>query len=1197
MKRVWIILSAACVSLFLLPIAPIAHAQGVGASGELTGTVSDPSGAAIANASIRITQAARGFERTATTDEGGGYKFTGLAPANYEITVSANGFETVVQKSVTVAVGQITVADFQLSLSRVEQQLTVTAAAPVVNVEQSQQANSISERYISDLPINRRDYLTFTLLAPGVSNSTRIASDQDFRVKQTPQSGLSFYGSNGRGNSVTVDGAEANDDAGGVRLNVSQDAVQEFQVNRSNYSADLGGASGASINIVTKSGTNNVHGSLYGYFRNDALDARDPFAFSNALAPASPFSFTAQGQPVKNSLSRQQFGGTVGFPIKKNKTFLFVSFEGLHEDSQNTVPLLTNSSIFAGPTAASPTAFPANDPRAAQQAIVSGLTAEGGTNVPCLSQFNPGAPPTIVTLPAAICAGALQSALTVSPITGLSAYQNAVNNFLIGQLEANGGLFPYNTREYLASVRLDHQFGEHDQAFLRYNYGHDLEESPDVQSLTGFSAGSSLHTYDNTLDASWFHDFSATAQNEARVQFDYNYTGVIPNEPAEVGLQIPGVASLGTNIFLPNRTILRRYDFADNITFTRGRHTFKFGVDELLRGDHTEAHTYMPGRFIFGTIPGGALSPCLQEPAICGLTSAFPAAIDPLQAASLGAPLFLEQGFGSQVFAATRPYTALYWQDSWQVAPSFTFNFGLRYEMDSEPAPLNSDYNNFAPRISLAWDPFGDHKTVIRAGYGVYYATTYFQIPDVDNTLGVLNANGSSVENQAAGNQVVNAIGACGILNFIPGSGSSPCRRKIGIDIVPLTGYPANPIVASNPNPTYTSATVFGGLFAQGLVQCTTPAPGNAACITPAALSPLIGVPITNSGPIPPAAVIFSDQRKYQDPYSQQAEFGIEREIAPGLSVSASFIYSHTIRLPVALDTNILPAPTVVLPLANGKTATYRDWNVNPAADPYSILTANPSPCAANPFACFVSPLIAQNNRYSSAASALYEGGIFEIKKTYSNYFTLMANYTYSKAFDTTTDFNSDYAPQDETNLAAERALSDFDQRNKVVVAAVADSPWKGAVLSGFELSPIFTYNSGHPFNLLAGTDVNGDNHPTNDRPIGVARNTGLGPNLINFDLGLSWRYHLRESRSLQFMVQAFNLFNRTNYASVNNVVGPFFGLPAAAGGAGATTFNVHGIQPGTVLPGGVIANPSTPLAFTSDFPKREIQLAARFEF
>src|SRR5436853_1640228 len=142
---------------------------------------------------------------------------------------------------------------------------------------------------------------------PGVSNSNTIADNADFRVKQTPQSGLSFYGSNGRGNNITVDGGEANDDAGGVRLNVSQDAVEEFQINRSNYSAELGSASGASINIVSKSGTNVVHGSLYSFFRNSAMDAADPFAFSQALAPGTGFNPAAAdstGTRIKDTLSR-----------------------------------------------------------------------------------------------------------------------------------------------------------------------------------------------------------------------------------------------------------------------------------------------------------------------------------------------------------------------------------------------------------------------------------------------------------------------------------------------------------------------------------------------------------------------------------------------------------------------------------------------------------------------------------------------------------------------------------------------------------------------------------------------------------------------------------------------------------------------------------------------------------------------------
>ncbi|MGH9781968.1 MAG: carboxypeptidase regulatory-like domain-containing protein, partial [Candidatus Acidiferrales bacterium] len=376
----------ACALLCLFLSAGMAHAQGVGASGNINGTVTDPSGAAVPNVTLIALETDRGIRHATVSDDAGGYQFVGLPPAAYDVTAQASGFQTVVQKGVIVTVGGAALVDFQLKVASTASTVEVSAQPPVVETERGSQSNTLTDRLITNLPIDRRDYLTFTLLMPGVSNSTRLADDQDFRVKQTPQSGLSFYGSNGRGNSVTVDGGEANDDAGGVRLTVSQDAVQEFQVNRSNYAADLGGATGASINIVTKSGTNDLHGSLYGYFRNDAMDARDPFAFSQALQPSSTFSFSAQGQPIKNSLSRYQYGGTLGGPIHKDKTFLSVGFEGVLQNSQNAVPLLTNSFIFAGPTAAAPTTFAAGDPRAGQQAIVSALVTDpGNPMVPCLN--------------------------------------------------------------------------------------------------------------------------------------------------------------------------------------------------------------------------------------------------------------------------------------------------------------------------------------------------------------------------------------------------------------------------------------------------------------------------------------------------------------------------------------------------------------------------------------------------------------------------------------------------------------------------------------------------------------------------------------------------------------------------------------------------------------------------------------------
>jgi hypothetical protein len=1135
----------------------VAHAQGVGSSGEITGAVTDSSGAALPRVTVNVIDTQTGLKRTVVADSTGQYRVAGLSPATYDVSAELSGFATEIRRGVPVAIGQTVISDFSLKPSKVATVVEVTDQPPVVETERGSQADRISQQYITDLPIDRRGYLTFTLLMPGVSDSSRLAGDQDFRVKQTPQSGLSFYGSNGRGNSITVDGGETSGDSGGQRLTVSQDAVQEFQINRSNYAADLGSATGASIN--------KAHGTLYGFFRNDAMDAQNPFSFSQALQAGQTFNPTNPdllGRPIKDTLSRQQFGGTLGLPIKKDKTFLFVAFEGLRQNAQTAVPLLTDTNVFR--------------PTAAQDAIIAGLATSTAPGVTCF---------TGVTLPPAICAFALQGILTVNPNPGLNPFvtpgQAALNGFLINQFETQGGVFPYNTREYLGSARVDHRFNANNELSVTYRYGHDVEQSADVQSLTAFSAGSSIHTYDNNLQGAWYRQFSPTIQNEARVQWDYDSFRVIPNEPGQVGLQIPSfINNLGTNIFIPNLTILRRYEFADNLTVIRGHHTLKFGGYELLRGNHTESHTFFPGRFVFGSLPGFLISPQLAT-----------TTINPLQSASFGLPQVYQQGFGNPVYPYyTRPLTAFYGQDSWKVTPEFTLNYGLRYDLDSQFAPLTTYKKDFAPRVSFAWDPFKNHKTVIRGGYGIFYGPVDAQIPEVDLSLGVVNGNKSAVENRSGAGQVANLTGICGFSQFgvpiIPGSGSSPCNREISIYVDPLGGVPALGLAGAN--------TVFTTLFGQGLIQCTTPAPGNAACITPAAVAPL-GINVTNSGPVGPLQVVFVNQPGYRPPIAQQASFAIEREIAPGFSIALSGIYSHTQRLPVAIDTNLLRAPFTTLTLANGHTVSYRNWNTTAAgADPLGGTEPGGLPCdnpVINATQCFVNPLVVQNNQYSSEAYAVYEGGIVEVKKRFSDHFTLFGNYTFSKAFDTSTDFNSDYGPQDPTNLNLERAVSEFDERHKVVIAGVFDSPWKQSILSGFQLAPIFSYHSGHPFNLLAGGEVNGNNHTTNERPIGASRDTGLGPNYVNFDMRLSWRHKLGERADLQFTAEGFNIASRTNFASVNNEVSPLFGLTP-----GFTTFNVSGVRPGTIV-NGQAATPSTPLTFTSALPKRQVQLGVRLSF
>jgi len=225
---------------------------------------------------------------------------------------------------------------------------------------------------------------------------------------------------------------------------------------------------------------------------------------------------------------------------------------------------------------------------------------------------------------------------------------------------------------------------------------------------------------------------------------------------------------------------------------------------------------------------------------------------------------------------------------------------------------------------------------------------------------------------------------------------------------------------------------------------------------------------------------------------------------------------------------------------------------------------------------CFANLLLFNNNVFSSTAGSLYQGGTLELKKRFSHHFTVMANYTYSKSMDDSPDFT--YWANNQVQPWLERALSSFDQRHRVVIAGVMDSPFRSPILGGFEFAPLLEYNSSRPFNLYAGTDVNRDRTDFADRPPGAGRNAGVGPNYANFDLRLARRFKMGERSSLQLTADAFNLLNRTNYSTVNDEVGPTFAPP----------FNVHGSA--QLLP-------SQPLGFTADFPKREIQLGIRMNF
>ena len=1126
--------------LMFLLLLGMAHAQGVGSSGDIKGAVTDTSNAPVPQASVVVVETEKGFRRTVLTDVAGQYRVMGLLPGTYDVGAELSGFETAVRKGVTLTVGETVNADFQLKISPVKTRVDVTWEAPVLDTEKTNQADTIEQTYIRNLPIDRRDYLAYSLLVPGVTDSTWIADSQNFRVPQAPQSGLSFYGSNGRGNSVTVDGGEANDDFGAVFLNLSQDAVREFQINRSNYAAELGGASGGSINIVSKSGTNGVHGSAYAFFRNDALDARDPFAIDSALKPGQPFSLTAKGMPVKPPLNRQQFGGTLSFPIPKDRTFLFLAYEGLRRDESVAVPLLTDSSIFA--------------PTSGDDVILTGLAAQGSSGtVPCLSASLAVQTGLLATESPATCAASLRSILTVHP--NAPGLLKPHYNFVINQLETNGGVFPFKATEDLASGRLDHIFSANNLGFLRYNYGRDNEANVNLQGLTGFSEGYLTKNWDSTIVGAWFHIFSPQAMNEARAQWILYRSDVFTNDSGGPELDVPGIASLGRIYVLPSLLSGRHYELADNLTWARGSHKMKSGADVIFRGNHLESHSLLSGRFNFGTLPGGLVSPCLSTPTVCGV-SASATSLAPLQSFALGLPQFYFQGFGSPTVARTLPLIRVYWQDSWAPWSNLTVDDGVRYELDKRYLPLTTDYDNVAPRVSFAWDPLKDHKTVIRGGYGWFYAPIYYNIDYVVRAVGVVDANGNAVANEGNGPNAVANLSQCALDTIA-------CNRQIAQVFTTLTGTGAPPGI--------NSALIYQTLFAQGKIGCGTPPVGTEACINATDMVQF-GIPIAHTGAISPLSVLFIPASNYQNPYSQQAEFGVERQLGRGVSVSISYVWSHTLRIGRARDVNLLPAPFRPTGPAN---IPIRQWAGTDCSEGSLGLGAT----------CFVNPRILQVNQYESSASALYQAGILEVNKRFANHFGLMASYTYSKALDDTTDWNSDYEAFDQASLQGERGLSEFDQRHKVVVAAVFESPWKGGadaslaerVLSGFTLSPIVRGNSSRPFNLLVGGDVNGDRHSTNDRPPGAPRDSGIGPNLWAFDMRLTRQFGMGEKVRLHLMVEGFNILNRTNFATVNNVVG-VIGPP----------FDQHASEN---------VSPSTGLGYTGALAKREIQLGLRVTF
>lgn len=1023
-------------------------AQAHSSSGDIRGFVVDANGASIIGAAVSVTDLGLGLTRSTRCNSTGVYEFKALPPGRYRLKAEAAGFHTAITDPIQVRVGDSVSMPFQLKTSLANSEVVVTTQAPVIEMNRTQQSSTIDSLRLANLPINRRNYLDFALLTPGVVETNNLVENTDFRLAQTPQSGLSFGAGNGRGNTFLIDGVDNNTNSGGVRPGVSQEAVQEFQVNRNSYGPEFGGSHGGVIVIVTKAGTNVWHAGLFGHARRRNLQARNYF------------------DPVKSDYLRGQYGGSVGGPLQRDRTFGFVSFERLDRSETAFVPLLWDKSIFWRLTPS-------------QIRLLSYLDSQSSL---------------------AGLSNRVRNALTTTN------YPSTLQLF-----EENSGTFPFDGANNQATARVDHNYSPRNSGFLRASFSRSREQNAQFGALVGWTHGKSVSSDEMSFAANHVYLPAPGWVSETRAQFSYWKLGVIPTDPNGPELDITGYGYFGRDVFQPSSAWERRYELGENISATHGKHHWKFGATANAVRDHIRSSTFFGGRFSFGqavplssvlnSVSGDpGLSARLERTLNAPLAASLYAPITALQAFNLGLPTFFQQGFGDPTLIAWQPRVGAFVQDVINPTRGFTLTAGLRYEFERNPKPVNTRLTNFAPRLGFAWSPFGTN-TVIRGGAGLFYSPVNAQIYGLPLTLD--------------GVRITQAFAT-------------------------LTGNPS--LWNAKTGQLLTAADIYKTFAAQGFLWHRP--------ITTADLAQFGWTPRPNA----PGRALFSIAPDFREPYSEQASLEVEHALG-NLVISAAYIFNRGAHLTRSLDQNLFYA---------GRRAD------------------------GQPVFGFKDPEVFQNNVLQATANSWYNALVIQASRRFSRGVAFNANYTWSKAIDEVTDFNSDFEPHDQLNAKAERAVSPWDMRHRFVLNAVLESPirpgldggWR-LLFSNWVLSPILSVNSGRPFNILTGFDNLGDNHPNTHRPLGLGRNAGRGPMFYAIDARIARSFPFgRDGRhSVEAIAEGFNLLNRTNFKTINNIVGDvtISELP----------------QPIT----GVRANPVDPLSFSSAFDPRQFQLGLRVIF
>jgi Carboxypeptidase regulatory-like domain len=440
---------------FMVLTALPAMGQARSSSADLTGVVLGSSNAPVSGAAITATNLATGLSRSAKTDATGSYRIALLPPGQYEIRVEMQGFNRQIKKGIILTVGQIAVINFEVSRGAGDEDQVIETNAPVVETERTHQAQTITQRPINRLPINGRNFLDFTRLTPGVVEEP--PSVTNIQIAALTTSGLSFAGQNGRANSVQIDGVDNNDiGSNGVRPTISQEAVSEFQINRTGYNVEFGRATGGVINIVSKSGANEFHGSVYNYFRNEKLDARNSFATG------------AQSDPP---FKRNQPGFTFGGPLKKDKTFFFTAYEGLFRRESAFSTIYLDRSIM--------------NPTAGQTDLINTLINSGI--------------PTFVDQGQRLKGLLTSRSSSIYPLVTTPGTSLPLNRKTFNMFDRATGNFPVTQSSSTGSVRVDHAFSEQDYLFFRYSLTNDSRHNIGIGGQFAPSAGFDIGSRDNTF--------------------------------------------------------------------------------------------------------------------------------------------------------------------------------------------------------------------------------------------------------------------------------------------------------------------------------------------------------------------------------------------------------------------------------------------------------------------------------------------------------------------------------------------------------------------------------------------------------------------------------------------------------------------------------------------------------------------------